>query len=169
MVLFDLDQTLIDSREAEPLRRARKWSVVYRMVSRLSPYPGISELIARLRSSDIPVGIVSSSPGTYCQRVISHNGWDIAPLVAYHDTQRRKPHPDPILLAIREASVTPEDTVHVGDMAQDTEAARAAGVTAVGAAWGTLDLDGLKGSSPDFLFFKVAELESYLAGRFGLE
>jgi len=41
-ILIDLDQTLIDSHLAESHRRARDWESVYRLVPKLSPYPGIT-------------------------------------------------------------------------------------------------------------------------------
>ena len=166
MVIFDLDQTLIDSQIAEQKRRAREWQSVYRLIPKFSVYDGILDVIGRLRAKSVPMAVVTSSPRAYCERVVRHWGFDIPILVGYHDTARRKPYPDPVIRALQLAKRRSEEAVHVGDLPKDTEAAKAAGVVAIGAMWGTLDRDSLIGSEPDVLCETVDELWSCLAARF---
>lgn len=85
-------------------------------------------------------------------------------MVAYHDTQKHKPSPDPIFKAIENAGVQKGSVFHVGDMASDTEAAKAAGVTSLGALWGSLDPVSLRCSGPDHIFSDVGELSEFLLG-----
>ncbi len=165
MVIFDLDQTLIDSRIAEPMRRARDWSNVYDLIPRFSVYEGILTLLEDLQDNDIATAIVTSSPASYGRRVIAHWGLGIHNLVAYHDTARRKPHPDPIILAIERANIEPRRTFHVGDLANDTIAARNAGVVSIGALWGAEDPDALMDSNPEYCFETVSEMHEILADR----
>ncbi|MBS3051143.1 MAG: HAD-IA family hydrolase [Candidatus Aenigmarchaeota archaeon] len=48
--------------------------------------------------------------------------------VAYEDTTRHKPHPEPLLLAANRLKIKPSGTVYIGDAASDMEAAKAAGM-----------------------------------------
>ena len=62
---------------------------------------------------------------------------------------------------MRKAGAEPENTFHVGDQPEDTEASRAAGVTAIGAGWGLDDTRFLEASEPDHLFMSVDELRQF--------
>ena len=52
------------------------------------------------------------------------------------DRHPSKPHPSMIELAMAEAGAVPETTLMIGDTSYDMAMARAAGVTAIGVAWG---------------------------------
>jgi HAD superfamily hydrolase (TIGR01509 family) len=47
------------------------------------------------------------------------------------DTAEKKPHPAPLLKALREMKADAQDCVYVGDTPEDVEMARAAGVRAI--------------------------------------
>ena len=51
--------------------------------------------------------------------------------VAYQDTVNHKPHPEPLLLAAKRLDVLPEESVYVGDVENDVQAGRAAGMKVV--------------------------------------
>lgn len=51
--------------------------------------------------------------------------------VAAEDCQNLKPHPEPILRALKALDVSPKDAVYVGDMPSDIEAAKAAKVRVI--------------------------------------
>jgi HAD superfamily hydrolase (TIGR01509 family) len=161
-VLFDLDLTLIASAEAEPLRRARRWSDVHALVPRLLPYEGVHELLAAVRSAGLKSGIVTSAPRMYAERVVKHWRWDVDVVVGYHDTQRRKPAPDPINHALAAINIAPPSAMYVGDHADDITAARAAGVLSTAAFWGALDQTALQRSGPSHIVASVAELRQLL-------
>jgi HAD superfamily hydrolase (TIGR01549 family) len=59
-------------------------------------------------------------------------------IVAGDDTTRHKPHPDPLLLALEQLAATPGDAAYVGDSPYDMQAAKAAGVFAIGVTWGKI-------------------------------
>lgn len=165
-ILIDLDQTLIDSQLAESQRRSRDWQSVYQLVPSLLPYPGITELLTDLKFAGIPICVVTSSPRPYCDRVIAKWGWSIDATVCYHDTQNKKPHPDPILLALKRLNVTSTSAIAIGDTATDTQSARSAGVFSIGAIWGTLEREQLSHSKPDLLCETIEELRKILFGKF---
>ena len=167
-ILIDLDQTLIDSQVAESFRKSRNWRMVYQLIPKLRPYAGISHLLQELNSLNVPICIVTSSPQTYCQQVVTHNGWHVQSMVCYHDTKRRKPYPDPILLGLQklQQSACDVDVVSIGDAAKDTEAARSAHVYSIGSLWGSLEPDQLIKSKPDILCATVNDLRGVLMKYF---
>src|SRR3954469_6989045 len=77
-VLFDLDQTLIDSRAVEHLRDRRQWHAIYPQIPNLPPYPGIPELLSELATKGVPICVITSAPRPYCQRVLAHLKWIVA-------------------------------------------------------------------------------------------
>lgn len=166
MVIFDLDLTLVDSRSVLKYQQSGKWRSVFAKVPEIKPYEGTSEILANLRDFRVPIAIVTSSPDMYCKAIARHQGWHIDIVVGYHDTKRRKPHPDPINLALQRANVAPGNAVHIGDRPADTEAAKAAGVFSIGALWGAMDTEALRNSEPDLLCRTVVDLADYLNRRF---
>ena len=164
-VLIDLDLTLIASSEAEPHRRARQWPKVYSMIPNLQPYDGISDLIAELAARRIPVCIVTSSPEPYCRNVLKHWKWAGIKTVCFHDTDRRKPDPAPILLGLKRLGLKAEDVISVGDEPKDIQASKAAGVYAVGALWGAINKEALRKARPDALCETVSDLRTLILSR----
>jgi phosphoglycolate phosphatase-like HAD superfamily hydrolase len=116
----------------------------------------------RLEKDDLFLAIVTKSPDMVPKAFIKQHKWPIDIVVGYHQVQRRKPDPQGILLAMSRAGAKPDETYHVGDQPEDTEASRAAGVIAIGSAWGADDVLALKVSEPDFLFNTVTDLRSFL-------
>lgn len=166
-VIFDLDLTLIASAAAEAHRRRREWSAVYPLIPRLQPYEGIPDLIGRLNKRGVKVAIVTSSPSSYCSRVIQHWEWKVTTTVCYHDTPQRKPHPAPMLKALEKLGVTAASTIAVGDAVGDIVSAKGAGVLAVAALWGLSDSSPLLAEKPDIVCATVEELKQYIDSRLG--
>lgn len=137
IVLFDLDQTLVDSREALPLRRKQRWQAVYQMVPELPLYEGIRDLWSQLRLAGCTIGVVTSSPRSYCQRILNYRDLSPEVNVCFHDTSRHKPHPAPLLEALRRANSNSQESLYVGDSPDDIRAAQSADILDVGALWGS--------------------------------
>ncbi|MDW9533621.1 HAD family hydrolase (plasmid) [Sinorhizobium meliloti] len=163
MIIFDFDQTLVDTSSVEPLRASRNWKGVMAKASTLPVYPGINALLAELHKRGHVLAIVTKSPDMVPKWFIKNYGWPIDIVIGYHDVRRRKPDPEGLLLAMQKSGSKPEDTFHVGDQAQDTEAARAAEVTAIGVSWGLGDHGELIASKPDHLFHAVEQLDNFFS------
>ena len=164
-VIFDLDLTLIASAAAEALRRQRAWPEVYKLVPQLTPYEGVAALLASLAERNLKTAIVTSSPSSYCSRVVQHWKLPITTTVCFHDTTEKKPHPAPILKALEKMRVAPENTVAVGDMPADIASARAAKVFSIAALWGISTHDMLIQAKPDLVCATVQELVEYIDSR----
>lgn len=76
-LIFDLDQTLVDSQHIEHLRSLRDWPAVYKEIPTIEAYDGINDLFSIARDHHIRLAIVSSSPRPYVERVIGHLGWHL--------------------------------------------------------------------------------------------
>jgi phosphoglycolate phosphatase len=101
-------------------------------------YPGAAEAIVSLaRRDDVLLGIATGKSQRGVRAVLGMHGLlDHFITIKTAEDAPSKPHPGMVLDAMREAGVTPEDTVVVGDTVYDIAMARAAGATAVGVTWG---------------------------------
>jgi phosphoglycolate phosphatase-like HAD superfamily hydrolase len=167
-VIFDLDQILIDSSLVEPLRQDRKWGEVYKTIPRLKPYDGISQLLQWLAKRGVVIGIVTSRPGRYCELIVKRWSFPVNARVCFGDTPLRKPSPEPVLACLKKLGVTPNEAVAVGVDIHDVRAARAAGVYAVVAQWGSGPQDSVLQACPDAECATVDELKAGLTKHFKL-
>jgi HAD superfamily hydrolase (TIGR01549 family) len=78
------------------------------------------------------------------------------------DTRRKKPHPAPLRLALRQMALAPESCVYVGDAPQDIEMARRAGVLAIGVLGPFPTEKRLRAARPEFLLDSIEDLPDIL-------
>ena len=161
MIIFDFDQTLVDTRVHEDLRKGRKWKAVMARLEELEVYEGISELLRELHEQNKKLAIVTKSPDMIPREFISLHNWPIEIVIGPHQAKKRKPAPDGMHMAMQIAGASAQGTYHVGDRPEDTQAARAANVVAIGAGWGTDDIRALEASEPDHLFLTVRDMREF--------
>jgi HAD superfamily hydrolase (TIGR01509 family) len=78
------------------------------------------------------------------------------------DTRRKKPHPEPLRLALEQMALDPSACVYVGDAPQDVEMARRAGVLAIGVLGPFPTEKRLRAARPEFLIGSIEELPDVL-------
>jgi pyrophosphatase PpaX len=78
------------------------------------------------------------------------------------DTKQKKPHPEPLLLALKQMNVEARACVYVGDTPEDLEMARAAGVAAIGVLGPFPTEARLRGARPEYLLKDLNELPRLL-------
>ena len=78
------------------------------------------------------------------------------------DTLQKKPHPEPLLKALREMSMDPRDCVYVGDTAEDMQMAHAAGVQAIAVLGPFPTEKRLRALRPEILLNGIHELPDVL-------
>jgi len=138
-VIFDLDGTLIDTTCLDVHRRYRQWKECRQKAANTTPFPGVLECLQELERRGIIWAVVTSSPSNYATAVLSaHRLVCKNRLVAYHDTKRHKPEPDPFFRAIELLSVRAQDVIGVGDLAIDAVALAAARIPGYCAGWNPL-------------------------------
>ena len=137
-VLFDLDQTLVLTADIEHLRRKRAWQEVYRSFSSTSVPPGTQSFVKSV-AKIARLGVITTSPRPYAEKLLSYHNLDIPVIIAYHDVVRRKPYPDSIVKASEYFDILPGHTIYIGDLVDDILAASRAGAFPIGISWdGTL-------------------------------
>jgi pyrophosphatase PpaX len=93
------------------------------------------------------------------RKALPLDGW-IEAWVAVDDTERPKPSPEPLLLALQKLELKPAQAVIVGDSVKDIKAGRAAGVWTGAALWGSVEVEALIDLKPDYIFRQPHELRS---------
>lgn len=103
-------------------------------------FPGIGELLDRIEAQGMPWGIITNKRARYTEplvRALQLNERAIA-VVSGDTAGVPKPAPEPMLYACHAAGVKPENCWYVGDDLRDIQAAHAANMRAIAAAWGYL-------------------------------
>jgi phosphoglycolate phosphatase len=105
------------------------------------PFPGILELLDALEQRGLAWGVVTNKPARFTEPLMSI--LDLAEratcIVSGDTCPQPKPHPAPMLAAAELCGATPAQCLYLGDAERDIEAARAAAMPALVAAWGYID------------------------------
>jgi phosphoglycolate phosphatase len=100
-------------------------------------YPGVAEILERLRSDGYQLGVCTNKPDVLAEAVLGEAG--IRPYFAAvvgGDTPRRKPDPHHLVATLHCMGGDCPQAVMIGDSEHDVVAARAAGVPAIVVTWG---------------------------------
>jgi pyrophosphatase PpaX len=131
----------LDSERAEELLR------VYRahnepLHDTLAVCDGVDAVLDELKDRGHLLGIVTAKHRVTVDlafaRLPLEGFFDV--VVAGEETERHKPDPAPLLLALERLGAAAGEAAYVGDSPFDMQAARAVGVFAIGVAWGRIHL-----------------------------
>ncbi|MCI0749798.1 MAG: HAD-IA family hydrolase [Nevskiales bacterium] len=108
-----------------------------------SLFPGMDETLAAFEKRNIRWGVVTNKPEWLAQPLIKNLGLAgrINCVVGSTEGLPLKPAPDPLLKACVQLNLGVKDCVYVGDDRRDVEAARAAHMPVIAAAWGYLGVN----------------------------
>jgi HAD superfamily hydrolase (TIGR01509 family) len=120
---------------------------------------GARRVLARLGGAHA-LGLVTSGDRDRVNRQLREFSLTklFAARVCSGDTLRKKPHPEPLRLALRQMNLDPSACVYVGDAPQDVEMARRAGMRAIGVLGPFPTEKRLRAACPDFLIGSLGEL-----------
>jgi phosphoglycolate phosphatase len=124
------------------------------------PYSGICEIIGRLCSSGVKLGVLSNKPHDMTVRIV-RTFWPAAEfgvIYGYVEEHLRKPNPHYALRICADLGVPPAKTWVVGDTPTDVATAHAAGCYAVGATWGFRTRADLEAAGADWIIDRPEEL-----------
>ena len=99
-------------------------------------FPGIAELLARLRERRIAWGIVTNKATRFTERIVASLKLEPDCVACGDTTAHLKPHPDPLLYAARQLKLEPGECCYLGDDLRDMQAAQAAGMRPIAVEWG---------------------------------
>ena len=161
-IIFDLDETIINSTVLKDYRNSRDWKSCYSNTHLTSIYEGLDDLQTYLRKQNLKVGIVTMSPKKYAIELLTFHSIHFDTLIAYHDVKKRKPHPEPMLKCATELGIKPNELIALGDDKRDIESANSAGITSVGVTWGCTSREELLLANPDYLIDDITEIYNLL-------
>lgn len=127
-------------------------------------FPGAAESIAALsRMPDTRLGIVTGKSRAGVDRILAAQGWTgIFATIQTADTHPSKPHPSMVLMAMAETGADTHATFVIGDTTYDMAMARAAGIRAIGVAWGYHPTTALLTSGATAIAESFADLPAIL-------
>ena len=126
-------------------------------------YPGVRAVLEALRAK--PLAVVTNKPRPVSLHMIEALG--IAPyfkvILGGESTPNKKPHPEPLLHALKALDVAPERSAMVGDHANDIEAGKAAGLWTCAVTYGLTDRAALERTQPDLFLDRLEDLLQHIA------
>jgi pyrophosphatase PpaX len=121
----------------------------------LEAFDGIPELLLELHRRGHQLGIVTAKRVATVELAFARLPFlreltDV--LVGAEDTERHKPDPEPVLLALERLRAEPDEAAYVGDSPFDIQAGNAAGAYSIAVGWGGIHPDErLLAESPNVL------------------
>jgi phosphoglycolate phosphatase len=99
----------------------------------LKPLAGALEVLQKLKTHNILLGIISNKTGDILRKEADALGWTayFHQLIGSGDTGHDKPSPEPVTILLKDTGIAPQDVWFVGDSVVDVECARASGCLAV--------------------------------------
>ena len=101
-----------------------------------APYPGIGDLLARLRQAGCKTAVVTNKIQSAADELIHDLFPDIPLVVGDSPAVKRKPAPDGVWLALEKLGVDRADAAYVGDSNIDYETAKNAALPCLSVLWG---------------------------------
>jgi len=127
---------------------------------------GIIDVLETLRDEGRRLGVVTAK-----RRATLALAFEVLPelrpyfdvCVGAEDTERHKPHPEPLLAALARLQEEPQHAVYVGDSPFDVQAAKAAGTASIAVTWGAIhSRERLEREQPDAVVDTPSELLGHL-------
>ena len=155
-------ETDLHSAMAEDYKRAFQALRAQGMVAE-PLFDGIAETIEKLDGAGWLLGVATGKSDRGLAFCLEHHGL-ARRFVTLQTADRHpsKPHPSMIETAMAEAGATPESTVMIGDTSFDIGMAKAAGVLAIGVAWGYHDRAELLAEGADLVAEHPSDLVAML-------
>jgi len=106
-------------------------------------FPGMEDLLAAVEARGMNWGVVTNKPAWLTEPLMEQLGLRrrAAAVVSGDTTDNRKPHPDPMLYACRQAGSSAAQCLYVGDAQRDIEAGKNAGMKTLVALFGYIGDD----------------------------
>ena len=122
---------------------------------------GIEDVLVRLKEEGRRLGIVTAKRRSTVELAFARVplGHLFETVVGGDETERHKPDPEPLQLALERLGARADETAYVGDSPFDIRAANTAGVHAVAVTWGGIhSRDLLAAERPDAIVDTAEEL-----------
>lgn len=147
--------SLVPDGKPEDLVSAHR-HFTYENLHLIQPYPGLEHMLQTLQARGYKLGAVTNRTPMPGVDMFSNSclGKYLEVVVTANDVVNPKPHPEPVLKAISQFQARPQEAVLVGDSPADIMAGKAAGVTTVGAVYGTFGPE-IHSHNPDYIIHSL--------------
>jgi HAD superfamily hydrolase (TIGR01509 family) len=130
-------------------------------------YPGMQELVEKLRESGIECLVVTGSrQPTLLGKLKNDFGFESDQIVSGHDVKKGKPHPEPYLIALQRSGHKNSECVVIENAPLGIQSAKCAGIYTIAVNTGILDDKVLVKAGADELYHDAKELSERLLGAF---
>lgn len=133
-------------------------------------FSGVKEVLLACANHNIKLAVVTSSPRTIVAKALKNLDIDsfFSTVVTADDIVNFKPHPEPVLLALKLLGSRSEETLVIGDSQADMLAGQAAGLK-TGLFYPDVhkqfyDIQKLKETEPHFVFHHYDDLHQHIFG-----
>jgi HAD superfamily hydrolase (TIGR01509 family) len=150
----------VDDDDLEALIPAYRAAFRPQAVARSRLLPGAIETVEALASAHIKLAVVTTRASDGAVLILDGKGIGhlFSAVVGLEHVVRPKPHPEPVLQALRLLAAAPERTLMVGDTPDDVLAGHRAGTIAVAVATGPYDTAALRMTGADAVIAELREL-----------
>jgi pyrophosphatase PpaX len=131
---------------------------------------GVQQVLAECANKNIKLAVVTSSTRTIVDKSLKNMKIYsyFETIITSEDISNYKPHPEPVLLALKRLGSEAESSIIIGDSEADILAGQAAGIK-TGLFFPNehtifYDFEALKGTTPHFIFHHYDELHQHLFG-----
>lgn len=157
-IIFDLDETLIDTSFLKKFRDRRDWKSCYENKEKTMMYNDLENFLVYIERQNIKIGIVTMSPRKYAETILSYHNINYHSLIAYHDVLHRKPHPEPMIKCMERLNLKSHELIALGDDKRDIISSNEAGILSVGVTWGSSSKNDLEAVNAKLVINEFADL-----------
>lgn len=131
--------------------------------NKTAPYPGIKELLVKLKDKGYKLAIVSNKID-FAVKDLRDEFFDGLIEVAVGDSEetKNKPAPDMVFKALNELEETAEKSVYVGDTDVDLQTAKNAGMDCISVSWGFRSVSELEGYGAKMIAEKADDILKFI-------
>jgi phosphoglycolate phosphatase len=131
-------------------------------------YPGVRESLDRLRAAGKQMAVLTNKPVRISRAIVDGlgAGGHFFQVYGGNSFDFKKPHPIGVETLMKEAGVSRDLTLMVGDSSVDIETARNAGVQCCGVTYG-FQPETLADPAPDLLVDRMEDLAEWVLGKKG--
>ena len=150
--------------EEEILEKYKAWYQDHCRI-KTAPYPGVMDLLARLKAAGCRMAVVSNKPDPAVRELNEFFfGGLIETAIGEKTGIRRKPAPDTLMEAMRLLEADRKECVYIGDTEVDLQTAENAGLNCICVVWGFRSIEELQAAGADAIVGNAEELEELITG-----
>jgi len=130
------------------------------------PFPGIEEVIHYIEEQGLKWGVVTNKPAAFTEPLLAEFSFTqhVSCVISGDSVSNRKPHPEPLLAAVKQLGCDAKECLYVGDAKNDIDAGHNAGMKTLIAKYGYItENDNIDEWNATGIINNVPELKQWIA------